>query len=460
MTDRPTAAPAGVTSTTAATPARVVIRAGRLLDPGTGDLLADRRIVVEDGRVIAVVGPDDPAAATDEPLVAKDGLVAGDPGSVADPFAMSLDPAATSTVDLSGLTVVPGLIDAHSHLIGDMEWGGTPGLGTSAAQEAMTGVRNARVTLEAGFTTVRDVGTFRAFVDCALRDAIDAGWTPGPRMQCAGAYITAPGGGGEVTGQAQDIGLPEDLRLGVVRDETDVRHAVRRLVAGGADVIKIIVTGAVLTRGTTLGAHELTEGQVRTAVETAAELGVFVAAHAHGTEGIKTAVRAGVRSIEHGSLVDNEGIELMLRYGTYLVADLYDGDWIAEEGRRAGWPAETLRKNDETTEAQREGFRRAVAAGVRVAFGTDSGVYPHGMNARQLAYDVRYGLSPLAAIRATTLWAAELMGWEDRVGSLVPGRFADLVAVAGDPLADITELERPVVVIKGGTVVRDERTAR
>jgi imidazolonepropionase-like amidohydrolase len=458
MTERRAAASTGAISSGAATPrsastgipsARVVIRAGRLLDVVTGEAQSDRRVLVEDGRIRAVLAPDEPGPAFEDRAV----------GAIDRTHATLPEPFDAPTVDLSGLTVVPGLIDAHSHLVGDMEWAGTPGLGTSAAQEAMFGVRNARVTLEAGFTTVRDVGTFRAFVDCALREAIDAGWTPGPRMQCAGAYITAPGGGGDVTGQAQDIRLPEDLRLGVVRDETDVRHAVRRLVAGGADVIKLIVTGAVLTRGTTLGAHELTEGQVRTAVETAAELGVFVAAHAHGTEGIKTAVRAGVRSIEHGSLLDDEGIELMLRHGTYLVADLYDGDWIAEQGRRDGWPPETLRKNDETTDAQREGFRRAVAAGVRVAFGTDSGVYPHGLNARQLAYDVRYGLAPLAAIRAATLWAAELMGWEDRVGSLAPGRFADLVAVAGDPLADITELERPVVVIKGGVIVRDERRA-
>jgi imidazolonepropionase-like amidohydrolase len=414
------------------TPAPVTaIRAGRLLDVATGGLLDDRVIRVDGERVSAIIPGSGPS-----------------PDGPAD------------VLDLRGLTVLPGLIDVHSHLVGELEYAGVPGSTSSAAEEAMLGVRNARVTLEAGFTTVRDLGTFRAFVDCALRDAIDAGWTPGPRMQCAGAYVTAPGGGGDVTGLAQDVVLPWDLRLGVVRDEIDVRHVVHRLLAGGADLVKCIATGAVLTRGTALGAAELSEGQLRVAVETAAERGAYVAAHAHGTAGIKAAARAGVRSIEHGSLLDDEGIELLLRHGTYLVADVYDGDWIAEVGRREGWPAETLRKNDETTEAQRDGLRRAAAAGVRLAYGTDSGVYPHGWVARQFAYLVRLGLRPLTAIRMATTWAAELMGWSDRVGSLAPGRFADLVAVDGDPLVDVTLLERPVVVVKGGIVVRDDRPRR
>jgi imidazolonepropionase-like amidohydrolase len=185
-----------------------------------------------------------------------------------------------------------------------------------------------------------------------------------------------------------------------------------------------------------------------------------VAAHAHGAAGIREAVRAGVRSIEHGSLLDDEGIELMVEHGTYLVADVYNGDFIAAEGARAGWPDETLRKNEETTEAQRDGFRRAIAAGVRIAYGTDSGVFPHMDAALQFRYYVGLGLSPLAAIRAATLWAAELMGWSDRVGSLQPGRFADLVAVDGDPLADITLLERPAAVVKSGEVVAAPTSAR
>jgi imidazolonepropionase-like amidohydrolase len=402
---------------------RLLIHAPHLLDVVGGGWLPDRRILVEDGRIVAVLGPGDPAPADAQP------------------------------VTLAGDWVVPGLIDCHAHLVGEMEYAGIPAVEASAAQEAMSGVRNARDTLRAGFTTVRDVGTFRAFVDVALRDAIDRGWTPGPRMQCAGAYITVPGGGGEVTGDAPAMDLPDDLRFGVVRDVGDVRDRVRALAAGGATVIKCIVTGAVLTRGTQPGVIELEEPLVAAAVAEAARHGLFVAAHAHGTEGIKVAIRAGVRSVEHGSLIDDEGIAMLVANGTYLVADVYDGDWIAEEGRRAGWPAETMAKNELTTEAQREGFRKAVRAGVRLAYGTDSGVYPHAMVAIQLGYQVRLGQTPLQAIQSATIVAAELMGWEDRVGSLQAGRFADLVAVDVDPLADVEVLRRPVAVLKGGVPV-------
>ena len=409
---------------------RLVIIAGRILDVVSGEVLVDRALVVEDGRVTDVM----PAAAAPPPASAR-------------------------TIDLSGLTVVPGLIDSHSHLVGDVQEGGVPATTTSAAQEAFIGVRNARATLRAGFTTVRDLGSFRAFVDCALRDAIDAGDVEGPRMQCAGAYVTAPWGGGDVVGLAHDIVLPTDLRFGVVTSPDEVRDRVRRLLIGGADVIKCIATGAVLTRGGVPGAPELTEAELRAAVEEAAHYGAFVAAHAHGAEGAKRAIRAGVRSVEHGSMLDDEAIGLLVDRGTYLVMDLYDGEWIAEVGLREGWPVETLRKNDETMETAVVAFEKAVAAGVRLAFGTDSGVYPHGLNARQLAWYVRCGLPPLAAIRTATLWAAQLMGWEDRVGSLQPGRWADLVAVPGDPLSDVTVLERPVVVLMGGRVVRDDRSA-
>jgi imidazolonepropionase-like amidohydrolase len=404
-------------------PRRVAIRCGRLLDVVGGRLLAERTILVRDGRIEAIV----------------------EPGA-------SL-PTDARPVDLGHLTVLPGLIDCHAHLVGEMEFAGIPALTTSAAQEAMLGVRNARATLRAGFTTVRDVGTYRAFVDCALRDAIEAGWTEGPRMQCAGAYLTAPGGAGEVTGQALDVRLPADLRFGVALTPDEVRRAARAILSAGADLIKVLSTGAVLTRGTRTGVVELDEPAIRAAVEEAARWGAHVAAHAHGADGIREAIRAGVRSIEHGSLLDDQGIELMLEQGTYLVADVYNGDYIAAEGERAGWPEETLRKNEETTEAQRDGFRRAIAAGVRIAYGTDCGVFPHSDAALQFRYYVALGLSPLAAIRSATLWAAELMGWSDRVGSLAPGRVADLVAVDGDPLSDITLLERPARVIKGGELV-------
>ena len=403
---------------------RRLIHAPHLLDVVGGAWLPDRRILVGDGRIEAILGPDDPTP-TD-----------------AEPIALAAD------------WVVPGLIDCHSHLVGDMEYAGIPAVDASAAQDAMSGVRNAHATLRAGFTTVRDVGTFRAFVDVALRDAIDRGWTPGPRMQCAGAYITAPGGGGEVTGDAPNMGLPDDLRFGVVRDADEVRARVRALAEGGATVIKCIVTGAVLTLGTQPGVVELPEPLVRAAVDEAARHDLFVAAHAHGTEGIKVAIRAGVRSIEHGSLIDDEGIAMLVAHGTYLVADVYDGDWIAEEGRRAGWPAETMEKNELTTQAQRDGFRKAVQAGVKLAYGTDSGVYPHAMAAIQLGYQVRLGQAPLETIRSATIVAAELMGWEATVGSLQAGHFADLVAVDADPLADIEVLRRPSTVVKGGVPLR------
>ena len=408
-------------------PGRRAVRAGRLLDVESGTTLPDRTLLIADGRVEAVLGPDD-------------GL-----------------PDGTPVDDLGGLTVLPGLIDTHSHLVGEVQTAGVPATTTSPAQEALIGVRNARATLEAGFTTTRDLGAFRAFVDLALRDAIDAGDVDGPRMQVAGAFITAPWGGGDVVGLAHDIRLPDDLRFGVVTSPAEVRERVRRLLIGGADVIKCIATGAVLTRGGVPGAPELSEEELRVAVEEAAHYGRFVAAHAHGAEGAKRAIRAGVRSVEHGSLLDDEAIAMLADTGTFLSADLYDGEWALEHGALEGWPADTMRKLAYTMDTGVEVVRKAVARGVRVTYGTDSGVYPHALVARQLAWFVRCGMSPLAAIRSATTVAAECMGWADRVGSLAPGRFADLVAVEGDPLADVTVLELPLVVVKGGRVALDRR---
>ena len=408
---------------------RHALRPGLLLDVVSGELLPDRAVVVEDDRIADIVSASDL-------------------------------PSDVPCRDLAGHTMLPGLIDCHAHLVGeeDSGHGYTELLTRTGAQEAMTAVRNARDTLLAGFTSVRDVGNYRAFVDVALRDAIEAGWTPGPRMMCAGAFVSCTGGGGDISGLAPDAEplVPPELRVGVVDTVDDVRRVVRRILYGGADLIKLIATGAVMSDNGNPGVPELTEDQIRAAVEEAALHGAHVAAHAHGAEGIRRAIRGGVHSVEHGSLMDHEGVELMVEHGTWLVADIYDGDYIAEIGRRDGWKADVLRKNDETTLAQREMFEKCVKAGVRIAFGTDSGIYPHGKNARQFAYHVRHGQTALEAIRTATVNAAELMDWSDRVGRLEPGLYADLVAVAGDPTDDVRLLEDVRFVMKGGEVVRDD----
>jgi len=414
---------------------RTLIRAGTLVDVDAGEARRSQVVSIA-GESIESVGPDRGRY--------DDGV---------------------RVLDLSRYTVLPGMIDCHAHLIGkDEDETGSVDyallLGRTGAQEALTGVRNARSTLLAGFTTVRDVGTFRAHVDVALREAIEAGWFIGPRMQCAGAYVTVSGGGGDIPPVAPDVVIPRELRFGVANSVDEVRRRVREILHGGADLIKVIATGAVMTRGTTPGAPEFSEDEIRAAVDEAAMYEVFVAAHAHGAEGIKRAVRAGVRSIEHGSLMDDESIDLMIERGTYLVADIYNGDWIAEIGRTHRWPAEILRKNDETTEAQRDGFEKAVKAGVRIAFGTDSGIYPHGNNARQMKYMVRHGMTPMQALQSATLVAAEMMGWEDRVGSIAPGKLADVAAVEGDALDDVSLLENVSFVMKGGRVVKRDGRAQ
>jgi imidazolonepropionase-like amidohydrolase len=405
-----------------------VVRAGRLVDVDAGEVRVGQRVTIEGDRVVSVT-PDE--------------------GEL---------PAAARVLDLSDRTVLPGLIDVHAHLVGEEDSGqGYAALVMrSEAQEALAGVRNAAATLRAGFTTVRDVGTFRAFVDVALRDAIDVGDVEGPRMRCAGAYVTCPGGGGDVTGLAEDVdwAVPRSLRFGVTSGVDQMRANVRQILRFGADFIKVIATGAVLTSGTNPGAPEFSEDELRAAVEETSNAGTHVAAHAHGAEGIKRAVRARVRSIEHGSLMDDEAIDLMAEHGTYLVADLFDGDWIREQGPRLGYSDEVLRKNEETTQAQRDGFEKCVKAGVRIAFGTDSGVYPHGMNARQFAKHVEHGQTPIEAIRSATAVASELLGWPE-VGRIASGSYADLIAVEGDPTDDVTLLERVSFVMKGGRVVPD-----
>ena len=400
------------------------IEAGRLLDVQAGQVLTGQCISVAADKVTAVA----PCGPT---------------------------PAGSERLDWSAYTVLPGLIDLHTHLAdaGQSADLALP-LKTSPAATALIGAHNARLTLEAGFTTVRDVGTYRGLTDVALRDAINAGDVPGPHMFVAGAYITIPKGGGELNGVVPNEQLPADMRLGVASTADEAAAKTTFLIDQGADFIKTIATGAVLAIGTEPGEPELTEDQLRAVVTTAKARGKFVTAHAHGAVGIKNAIRAGVRSIEHASLIDDEALKMAKASGTWLVMDIYNGDYIDDVGTREKWPEEYLRKNRETTDIQRAGFAKAVKMGVKIAYGTDSGVYPHGDNAKQFAYMVRYGMTPMQAIQSATIRAAELLGKEDRLGSVQPGCFADLVAVKGDPLQDIRVLENLTHVMKDGKLVR------
>ena len=401
------------------------IKTGQLIDVDLGEVRANQVILIRGERIEAIQSAGAPL------------------------------PKGATIIDLSAYTVAPGLIDGHTHIADPIQTASSADpLTTSAAQNAFTGVRQARATLMAGFTAVRDVGTFRAFVDAALRDAINDGTVIGPRMKVAGAYVTVSSGGGEVTGLAPDVVPPPDFRRGVANSASEVRQRVRELLNGGADFIKIIATGAVLAPGTQPGAPEYTEEEVRAAVEEAGNYGTLVAAHAHGAEGIKRAVRAGVRSIEHGSLADDEALRLMKERGTWLVADIWNGDYIDSVGTRDHWPEEILRKNRETTETQRTAFRKAVSLGINIAYGTDSGVYPHGLNATQLRYMVKYGLTPMQAIQSATINAARMMGWDGQIGSLAAGKYADIVAVQGDVIKDIGRFRSVAFVMKGGVVVK------
>ena len=409
-------------------PAVVAVKAGRLIDPKAGQVIPGAVILIENGRVKAVGA------------------------------SLAIPPGA-SVIDLGGMTVLPGLIDCHTHLVGDYVNDSDPltELKTSAAQRSFESIPNAKVTLDAGFTTVRDVGTYRAFVDVAMRDAIAKGYFPGPRMYVAGAYLTITGGGGAMSGGlAPDIGLPWDLKFGIADGVDQVRQRVRDIAQHGVDLIKVLATGAFLAHGSNPHSIEYNYDELRAAVEEAEHKGLKVAAHAHSTEGIKLAVKAGVASIDHGTYIDDEGLRLMKERGTYLVADIYDAEYI-RQGKAAGIPEDFAAKQPEGDEIQRQNFRKAVQMDVKIAYGTDASVYPHGFNARQFAWQVRYGQTPMEAIRSATVSAADLIGRDNAAGSLEPGKWADLIAVKGDPLADVKVLENVVFVMKEGKVTRDAR---
>ncbi|MGY2187705.1 Melamine deaminase [compost metagenome] len=401
----------------------VYVHAGRLVDVEKGKVLNDQRIKIEGERIVAV-----------EPW--------------------SAPPADSKVIDWSSRTVLPGLIDMHTHI---SDWDMTNNVAEpllhSPQDVALMGAKHAYQTLRAGFTTVHDLGTYRAFTDVALRDAINENRVLGPRMNVVGAYITVAGGGGEVTGFAPGVEIPADMRVGVYRDANDAKLKTRYLFQHGVDTIKMMGTGSVLAEGTEPGQMEMTEEEMRAVVQEAKVHKSYATVHAHGAEGIKAAIRAGVRSVEHASLLDDEGIKMAKDNGTYLVMDIYNGDYIDEVGRKENWPESYLRKNTETTDVQRQAFRKAVKAGVKIAYGTDAGVYPIGTNAKQFAYMVKYGMTPMQAIQSATVVAADLLNWQADVGAVSAGRFADLIAVDGDPIADISVLETLPVVMKGGAIV-------
>jgi imidazolonepropionase-like amidohydrolase len=412
------------TSARPASAENLYIQTGNLVDVTVGTVLTGQCISVTNDRITAV-------------------------------SACAATPDGARRVDWSAFTILPGLIDLHTHLAdtGQSADVAAP-LKTSPAATALIGAKNARDTLMAGFTTVRDVGTYRGLTDVALRDAINASHVPGPRMFVAGAYLTLPKGGGELNGVVPNETLPADIRLGVASDAAQAVERTEFLFDNGVDFIKMIATGAVLAIGTEPGEPELTEAQMRAVVDVAAKRGSYATAHAHGAVGIKSAIRAGVRSIEHASLIDDEGLQMAKDAGVWLVMDVYNGDYIDDIGTKEGWPAEYLRKNRETTDVQRAGFTKAVQMGVKIAYGTDAGVYPHGGNARQFAYMVKYGMTPMQAIQSATVRASELMDKSSDIGSIAPGRFADLVAVEGDPVRDIRVLEQVAHLMKGGVVVK------
>jgi imidazolonepropionase-like amidohydrolase len=399
---------------------RTIVRAGRLLDVRSGKMLTNQAIVIEDGKIVSV-GPD-PSATGD-----------------------------AKVIDLSSKTVLPGLIDAHTHITFDPRFG-YDRLAISVPREALIGAKNARVTLLAGFTTIRNLGATE-FADIALRDAINAGDVPGPRIDASGPALSITGG------HCDDNLLPYEWHAtsaGVADGVEHVQHKVREVIKYGSDVIKICATGGVLSLGDNPQHSQFTQAELAAMVADAHRLGRKVAAHAHGAEGIRWASEAGADSIEHGSYIDDTGIAAMKQHGTYLVPTVYLGDWFLENSSKLNVPAPMLAKARQVVPEARKNLAHAFASGVKVGFGTDAAVYPHGLNAHEFAVMVQLGLTPLQAIQAATVNDADLLGWSDKVGVLEPGHFADIIAVDGDPLADVTTLERVRFVMKGGVVYKRE----
>jgi imidazolonepropionase-like amidohydrolase len=418
---------------------RVLVAAAALLSAMSAQaatvVTADRMLDVKTGRYV-----DHPAI-----LIGDDGKIQ----QVGQLASMQL-PAGTNHIDLTGETLVPGLIDMHVHLNSLAEVGGYQGLKYTDSFWAAIGPYNAKKTIDAGFTTVRNVGS-PDFDDVGLKEAIDGGWVVGPRIIPATYLLGATGGHCDDTN-----GLPPSLEKrgpGIVSGPQEAREKVRWVHKHGAEVIKICATGGVFSLGDSVGAQQLDLDEMKAIADEAHMLGLKVAAHAHGDEGIRTAILAGIDTIEHASLASDATIQLAKQHGTWFDMDIYNDDYILATGTANGTEQESLDKERMVGLKQRQTFQRAVKAGVKMIFGTDAGVYPHGDNGKQFAKMVQWGMTPLQAIQAATLRASEALGRDD-VGVIEPGRFGDLVAVHGDPLADVTLLERVDAVVKGGVLVK------
>jgi len=418
---------AGILTAALAAPAAaetVVISAARLVDVIAGRVFERPVVVATDGRIVAV----------------------GSSGSVA-------VPADARRIDLAGLTILPGLIDMHVHLGGEPTLSGYRSLQYAPSYGTVLATVHARKTLEAGFTTVRNVGADN-YTDLAMKQAIEAGWVPGPRIVPATFAIGATGGHCDSNGFPKGY-IPRGE--GIADGPEAIRAKVRELHKYGAQVIKFCATGGVLSAGDSVGGQQYSQEEMKALVETAHMLDMKVAAHAHGRDGINAALKAGVDTIEHASLADASSFALAKQSGAWFSMDIYNDDYILAEGEKNGVFPESLEKERQVGRKQRETFRAAHQAGVKMVFGSDAGVYPHGDNARQFAKMVEWGMTPLAAIQAATRNAAEALGRSGDVGAIAVGRYADIVAVAGDPIAEVTLLTRPSVVFKGGVVVRDAR---
>lgn len=395
------------------------IKAGRLIDTIAGELRQDQVIVLRGDRIEQVAG------------------------------AGEIDvPRGAASIDLSNATVLPGLIDTHDHLTSDHRYHGYRRLELSIPRQTLHGVLNARKTIDAGFTTVRNVGA-GGYADVALRDAINDGEIVGPRLRVSGPALGITGG------HCDNNLLPPRYKAkgdAVADGPWAVRARVRENIKYGADLIKFCATGGVLSKGDSVGGQQYTFEEMKALVDEAHQHERKVAAHAHGAEGIKAAIRAGVDSIEHASLIDDEGIKLAKKHGTYLVMDIYNDTYILAHGAEVGMLPESLEKERMIGQLQRDNFKKAFEAGARMAFGSDGAVYPHGDNGKQFAYMVEYGMTPMQAIQAATVHAADLIGWPDDIGAIAPGRYADIIAVDGNPLDDVTVLENVRFVMKGGVI--------